>query len=406
MIELPSKYDIVPIHASDISNYMRCRRYWDWSSPARNNLRHKVGIFGINVPLWMGTGIHYALEQYYNPALQRDPSETWLSWFELQWAGGDISDKELELTYDANPIELGQEGDGRDSGPFYYRVKGLRDLLPTQADEEFAGYRELGFEMMKFYKGYAERNDDFEVVAAESSFSIPLGFEVIDIREQSPNYGKKLEVHARGKRDAIVFRPAVNRYGIIDHKTAAGIPDDYFRKLDKDPQLTTYLWASQKEAEIHGFPWVDVQDAVMQAINKTYPKPPTVLKNGWQPSISRAEESTTATMFSDYIVENQLTKWFEENEKAQSYYNWLVAEGDRVFIQREVTRRNKYEIAAQDKHIKMIAQEMLDAPNIYPNPTSNWLCLNCQFRPPCLAADDGSDWQGMLVDGFERNKDR
>lgn len=400
--QVPHKHDIIPIHASDVGAYLRCRRYWDWSSPTRTNLRHRVDIFGVNPKLWFGTGIHYALEKYYNPALKRDPVETWTTWYELQWNGGVVRIEDLEYTYDLNPIEL--HDPNIDS--YMYRVRGLRDLLPTQADEEFEGYRQLGIGMMEFYKDYAKRNDEFEVVAAESQFSIPLGFESKDLREDSPNYGSMLEVHARGKRDAIIFYFESGRYAIIDHKTAESIGETYFKKLDRDPQISTYLWASQKEAEIHDLPWKNIQDATLQALRKAHPLPPTILKNGWQPSISKTSESTTAELFEKHVRDNDLVKWFEENEAAQSYYTYLLAMGDEQFIQREPTRRNKYEIQAQDAKIKMIAREMLNEPNIYANQSGDWLCLQCQFRAPCLAADDGSDWQGMLADGYELNRDR
>jgi hypothetical protein len=359
-------------------------------------------MFGVNPKLWFGTGIHYALQHYYDPMLKRDPTETWMSWYELQWNGGIVQHSDLEYTYDLKPI-----------GPFsetensaMYKVRGLRELLPTDSSEEFDSYRLLGINMMEFYKTFAAKNDEFEVVAAESSFSIPLGFESKDLREESPNYGKALEVHARGKRDAIIFQFKTGRYAILDHKTADKIGDDYFRKYDRDPQISTYLWASQKEAQLHDLPWVDVQDGIVQALRKDAPRMPSVLKNGWQPSISRTDEATTAEMFEKHIRDNELVKWFEENEKAQAYYTYLLNNGDDLFIMRQTSRRNKHEIAAQDAKIKSIAREMLSEPAIYANQTGDWLCLNCQFRAPCLAADDGSDWKGMLVDGYELNRDR
>lgn len=408
--KVPSKYDIIPIHASDIGNYMRCRRYWDWSSPARNNLRQKVSFYGIDTRLWFGTGIHYALEHYYNPTLQRDPVETWLTWYELQWAGGIVTEADLEYTYDLNPkLQRGNDGAEDIIDPVQgkvYSVRGLRDLLPDDRSEEFNDLKELGVGMMSFYKDYCKRNDDFTIVAAETQFSIPLGFDAVDKREISPNYGKTLQVHARGKRDFIYFNYTTGRYGLFDHKTAANIGEDYFKKLDRDPQITTYLWASQKEALLHDLPWYNIEDATLQALRKAVPQPPSINANGWQPSINRSEESTTAQIFADYIEQAGIVKWYEENEKAQSYYNWLLSEGDKLFIQREVTRRNRYEIAAQDRKIKMIAQEMIGDPNIYANQTQDWLCLNCRFRGPCLAADDGSDAQFMLTEGYEKNKDR
>jgi hypothetical protein len=71
---------------------------WDWSSPMRNNLRQKVSQSGMYFPLWFGTGIHYALAQFYNPILRRDPEETFRSWYQLQWEGGLVTEDQLDLS--------------------------------------------------------------------------------------------------------------------------------------------------------------------------------------------------------------------------------------------------------------------------------------------------------------------
>jgi hypothetical protein len=141
-------------------------------------------------------------------------------------------------------------------------------------------------------------------------------------------------------------------------------------------------------------------------MRKNFPKLPTITKHGF-PSINRAEEGTTADLFQALIVGNEnYDHWFRTNEKAQSYYTYLVEQGDSLFVQRDIVTRNKHEIAATGRHLKMIALEMLDSPNVYPNPTGEFRCLTCAFRQPCIAADDGSDWQGIISDGYEQNRDR
>jgi hypothetical protein len=264
--------------------------------------------------------------------------------------------------------------------------------------------------MLTFYKEWAAKNDDFIVVAAESTFSVPLGFMAIDTREESPNYGKKLEVHARGKRDAIIYYPEYDRFRINDHKSAARIDEDEFIKLENDQQISTYLWASTEEAKIYDMPWKDhpFDGALYTALRKKYPSPPTPTYQGKALSVNRNEESTTAELFEAALKSNETwQQWFVSNKKAQEYYTWLCEIGDENFIVRKLVPRNRHEIEAQGKHLRMIAEEMLN-PNtaIYPNPTGNWLCTGCAFRSPCLAADDGSDWRGMLADGYEQNRDR
>jgi len=411
---IPHKHEIIPIHASDISNYKRCRRYWDWTSPARNNLRRRVDISGVKMELWFGTGIHFALEKYYDPILQHDPVESFKTWFELQWNGGIVGSEWLDLTYDVHPrvIDDPENDKGYSDGRYKYVVRGLREMLPNieVVEEEFMTHKELGIGMMEFYKEWAPKNDDFVTVAAESTFSIPLGFEAVDRREESPNYGQKLEVHARGKRDAVIYYPEMDKYGLNDHKTAARIDEDYFRKLDKDPQCTTYLWATIMEAALDdSLPWFGktVDRILYTGLRKNYPKPPTLTTKG-VPSVDRQKEGTTAELFEALVASDPvISDWFVNNQRAQEYYTYLLETGDSLFVQRDLVTRNHHEIAAEGRHMQMIAKEMLSEDlNIYPNPTGNWLCLNCAFRSPCIATDDGSDWQGMLADGYEVNRDR
>jgi len=407
---IPNKYDIIPIHASDIASFKRCRRYWDWTSPTRTNLRRKVQIYGISPPLWFGTGIHYALQMMYDPILRRDPVEAFSTWFALQWEGGVVEEDYLDQSYDIHPVPMLDDSDPMQALQLAengqkYRIEGLRDLLPDPDEEEFFGYRDLGVGMMEFYKGYATREDNFTVIAAESSFSVPLGFEWKDYREESPNYGNMLEVHARGKRDMIYQHNEKLHYGLMDYKTKGKIDDAYRISLENDAQMTTYLWACQEEARIFDLPYKVMHEAFHQAMRKVYPKPPTPLKSGL-PSLNRTDESATAEMFIDYINDNNLMPIYANDVKMQNYYTFLVEEGDRRFIERNFIPRNQHEIAATGEHIKAIAWEMLNDPFVYPSPSGDYLCVHCALRAPCLAKDDGSDYTGMLKDGYERNRDR
>lgn len=415
--KLPSKWDIIPIHTSDVASFLGCRRKWDWSSPSRRNLRHKVGIFGINMNFWFGNGIHYALEMHYNPALKRDPVEAFQTWFQIQWEGGVVTEDWLERCYDPNPkpvlpeLVQGLQNSGVEMSAWkedatQWQVQGLRDLHPNPDESEFFFHRDLGIGMLTYYRDYyAPKYDDFRVIAAESSFSIPLGFEALDMREDSPNYGKMLDVHARGKRDGIVQNIYTNRYGLIDHKTAAKIDEEYFLKLEKDPQVSNYHWASIKEAMQHDLPWADLDFVIYNAIRKNYPKPPTMTSRGVL-SLDRANEGTTAELFAEAIKEHNLQVWFDSTEKAQLYYNYLVEQADKLFVQRDIVHRNAHEIKATQTHLVMIAKDMTSSPSLYPAPSGSRSCTRCVFRGPCIAADDGSDWQTMLVDGYEENRGR
>lgn len=426
-VDVPTKWDIIPIHTSDIGNFQMCRRYWNWSSPTRTNLRRRVDINGINFPLWFGSGIHYCMEMYYHPVLQRDPVESFQTWFEYQWNGGIVEEEWLERTYDIHPVKIVTTtrepqqfpGGGHDDFDDYvpeplWKIKGLKDIHPDPNHEEFMEHKELGINMMKFYREWAPSRNDFEIVSAESTFSVPLVdvrdrtkmLKWIDWREDSPNYGKELEVHARGKRDVVVRDLSTGHYGIRDYKTAARIDEDYFLKLENDPQCLTYLWATQMEGRNYDFPYKHVDFVDYEAIWKAYPMPVQTLKDGISPSLNRQTQTCTAEQFSAYISESGLTQWYDADDKAQAFYAYLVESSDKRFVNRHREFYNQTMILSRGVEIATVALDMLDSPRIYKNATGSKRCTRCQFRIPCLATDDGSDWVDIIENNYEVNRGR
>lgn len=409
--EIPNKWDIIPIHNSDRGNFKRCRRYWDWNSPARRNLTVRADVMGVNIPMWFGTGIHYALEQYYQPGLSHDPVESFKTWFDIQWRGGIITEDWLDKVYDLKPqVDSGSPDVPND---MLYKVRGLEDILPDPDHEVFDEHFTLGIQMMQYYKEYAEKHDDFVVLMAEHDFSVPIWdyekdciLTARDLREDSPNYEKELEVHARGRMDIIRQRHGADRLGITDHKTAERVGEEEFRKLETDEQCTSYLACAQVEANYYDLPHKGkpFEEITYNVLRKAYPKPPTELKNGMF-SIDRQNESTTYEMLMAWISRNM--PGVPLNDKQQEYVNYLRDVGDEQFIIRKPVRRSQQVLASAMQRMYLEALDMLD-PNlrIYPNIRNDWLCLNCQFRVPCLAKEDGSDYEDILNQNYAHTKDR
>jgi hypothetical protein len=408
---IPSKTEIIPLHQSDVSNFKRCRRKWEWSSPMRLNLTGKADQLGININFWFGSGIHYALQQYYDPDFRRDPVEAFVWWYQTVMHGGTVTESQLELGYDRKPKPVwgSNAPDGEpdtDSPPRAYKIEGLFDLLAQPEEYDFEGHHELGINMMAFYRDWAPRNDDFTVIDCERVFSVPILNPSTGepLRAIDPRDGVEKEVHARGKRDAVVQDNTTGAYGILEHKTAVDISEGYFDKLDKDEQVTRYMWAGQYEAELYGLPYKRLSFVHYNGIRKTYPKPPTELKSGWF-SIDRTKESTTYEMLMQFIRERPFIKMtLADNEKAQAYIEYVKEKGDQQFVERRTVSRNPREIQSCGERIYMEAMDMLQPDlRIYPNPTGDWACLRCIFRGPCIARDDGSDWQQILADNYEPN---
>lgn len=400
--KIPSKYDIIPIHASDRGTFKRCKRKWDWSSPMRNNYVPKVTMQGIDKNLWFGSGVHWSLAQYYNPVLKRDPVEAFIVWWDMQMNGGTIADEDAEFMdqiHDRDPIY--------DEVNKAWRVRGLFDLLPTDDFDVYLEHRQLGIDMLTFYKDYAEENDNFAVICEEHTFSIPVitpdGNVLIAV---DPRDGKPKEVHLRGTQDGIIQDLETGLYGILEHKSAIRIDENYHRKLEKDEQCTTYMYAAEKEAEFFGIEYEKISFVLYNAMRKAAPRPPTETSKGLF-SINRATESTTIQMLEEFIDRKGIQIIVDADPKLSSYVDYVREAGDKQFIERNLVRRNRAEIISCGDRIYMEVLDMLD-PNIriYPNPTGDFLCLNCVFRAPCIAADDGSDPDMILTDLYQRNWSR
>lgn len=420
--QIPSKWDVIPVHSSDRGNFKRCRRYWDWSSPARHNLQLRADVMGINTDFWFGTGIHWALEQYYTPGLSRDPVEAWRTWFDIQWRGGTVTEDWLDKVYDLNPkktIPATWQNVVGESEPRLstiehqlYKVRGLEDILPDPDHNVYDELLELGTHMMEFYKQYAVREDNFTMLMTEHVFSVPIWdyendtiLHAIDTREDSPNYGKHLEVHARGRMDGVWQKPN-GKLGIIDHKTASKIEENYFEKLETDEQCTNYLWAAEVEAKYYKMPHAGepMEEVIYNTLRKAYPKPPTEVRGGMF-SVDRSKESCTYPMLMDWISKNM--PGVELSEKQQGYVDWLRDVGDEQFIIRKHVRRNRHQLVNAGKRIYLEALDMLSPDlRIYPNLRNDYACMGCQFRAPCLAREDGGDYMQLIRDNYATNKDR
>lgn len=406
----PPKDQVIPIHTSDRAAFKRCRRYWDWSSPIRQNLRTNPRLHGISFPLWFGTGVHLALERNYNPALSEDPVATFRTWFDVQTKGGMI---------DYNLYNMGYAGglpawkDGIIIGPdLKVRVEGLFDILPDPDLDEFQKHYDLGVGMMTFYKEYAAKNDTFAVIAAEHDFSVPLGLDVPVIPGPGQETLTTKPVHYRGRMDLVIQDLETGQYGIMDHKTAAPADgEEYIKKLVKDEQVTSYVWAAEREAEIYDLEYKQIDFVLYNTLWKVYPREPditTVTKNfpEGRPSIDR-NKPTTAALWYQAIKDRNLDWWVENDEKAAAYAQWLLDTGDGLFVRRDIVRRNRYEVQSAGSRILDEVHDMLSPDlRIYPNPTAHWSCIRCAFRDPCIGRDDGSDWQEMIDNNYVSNWDR
>ena len=327
------------IHTSDRVSFLRCRRKWSLGSPLRENL----SLEGAQNPyLWLGTGFHFALEDYHG------------------WNRFGRPDRALRAFGDAwRPSDPRNER----------RPDDWKDLV------------ELGCEMFDYYVDYwLPRRKEFETFwyngepQCEVEFKIPIpGTDAFYV----------------GKFDRVVVDP-FGRLFVQDYKTAAQFDTN---KLETDPQVNTYIWAAG-----HKYPEYICEGMLYTQFKKDPPKEPRVLANG-ELSLDK-NQRTTYSLYRKAVRDRndgKVTKRYREILEALKARE--TPEGDPFIIQ-NLVRRNQH--AALSEVQKIIAQtnDMLNPElPLYPNPTRD--CIwDCAFRSVCLAMDDGSDYQFMLDTEF------
>lgn len=175
------------IRTSERRTFKECQQKWWWAwreglKPKREN----------KLPLWIGTGIHLALEKWYcGPGLKRGPhpAETW-----EQYVGGEEWAVNAASGYEKNWIDA----------------------------------KELGIAMLEGYIEKYGRDESWDIIAPEQTFQVTI---------ETPA-GRKQALYV-GTFDLVYFDLEDETYKLADHKTAASIRTDH---LPLDDQAGSY-WA-------------------------------------------------------------------------------------------------------------------------------------------------------------------
>lgn len=186
------------ISMSEISGYQACRLRWSYESP---NRRHLEPLGGEDVPLWLGSGVHSALEEFYT-GRTTDPADTLLQWA-ARWSeeNGGMSEDQL-----AN-VQLG--------------AIMLRGYVGTygQPDADSWG--------IKFLQATVDGQP-----CVEQQF-------IVDI-------AGTIDGTFVGTLDGMI-QDSRGQYWVIDHKTARSFPDD--RTMVLNQQFLGYTYAAQRLAQ-------------------------------------------------------------------------------------------------------------------------------------------------------------
>ncbi len=342
--------DILYIRTSDRSSFRRCRRRWAWSSHLRGNMEPKQR----NRYFWLGSGFHYALEDFHAAKNFNTPADAF---------------KEYTLA-----------------------CKGSKGItLPDGWEDE----QELATSMLDYYyfdwlEGYGRPLLKTYIYKDEPQ--VEVRFEII-VPFQGPN-GE--EVRYRGTID----RVAIDTHGrlwIVEYKTAQQFITGHF---DTDGQVTAYVWAGNS---LYNKP---IAGVIYQQHKKTLANEPRLLANG---KISHAKSQSTS--YSKYkqalkSLYTSVDKAPSANIRCLNHLASLETEDQDPYIRRDRIYRNEHQLQAEGAKILLELEDILNPElPLYPNPTRD-CSWGCDFQTACISLDDGSDWEFHLEDEMQqREKD-
>lgn len=331
--------DVLPpfvLRTSDRLLFRRCRRLWGWMSHNRQSRVMKT----LEDYFWLGTGVHYALEDYHGLNFYGHPAKAFLAYSEATRAAG-----KLPGTWQEN--------------------------------------ERLGIALMSYYAEHWLRNrnplETFEVDGipqCEVNGAIDLGVKTWDGRRIL--YGFTM--------DRIVI-DEYDRLWVAEYKTAKQIRLYHF---DVDEQITSYCWAAWR---LYQRP---VAGVIYQQHRKSMPVLPKVLASGKVSTDSR--QATSAAMYSKMLCDMYGTLDRAPHDNIVCYNKYVMGEDedrDR-FVVRHRIERNERQLLSFEEKIFMELEELTrpDLP-LYPNPTKDCEFM-CPMQAACVAMDDGSEWEGVL----------
>lgn len=334
------------IRTSDRMGFRRCRRRWGWQSHLRGNLTTIEGV----APLWFGTGIHFALEDFHGAKTYEHPTKAFEDYVRATYKQEKLTGKRLPLNW-PDLVNLG------------------RGMLGYYADTWLVARNPL--------KTFVWQGKPQVEVHA-----------LVEVPYKNSRYDKVLYAVTL---DRVVEAEDGFLY-IVDYKTAARIQTQFFQT---DPQISAYCWIASRlyDRPIGGF--------IYQQHRKDVPDNPRLLSDGTF-SVSRTQ-LTTHRLYRKALI-NQYGEVLNAPAESVEYLNWLNTQEtpsqDR-YIRRDWVYRNEFQIEAEGAKLMLEIAEMLD-PNLplYPNPTRE--CGNmCSFNNACISMDDGGDWEEELRIGFK-----
>ena len=348
----PSGERVIVIGTSDRGSFKRCRRQWDWSSPMRRGL----AVRDQKRPLWFGTGMHHALEDYHGLRVYENP----------QAAIDDYLQATIkEYGIDALPQEYESDIETMKQMLRHYTVSWLKIS---------------GRDPLKTYKvkGVPQVEVSFE-------FEIPLS---------------KLTLERAGA-DRVVYRGTLDRVvvddngylWVQDYKNIAQFTSH--EHLYLDDQIGAYLWAMRYMYKKPCLGFIYTQ------FWKKGVEPALILKSG-EISVDKSQPTTAALYRHALITKYGNGAWPEKHVAALNHFNSFESEESDRFIRRDRITRRPEALINVVKRILMEVEDMLDPQlPIYPSPGFQCRTM-CSFVNPCIEKENDDDFEYTLRQDYDK----
>lgn len=335
---------IAKIRTSDRIAFKRCRRKWGFSSSMRMNLTNEEA----KAPLWMGTGFHYAMEDYHGYNEHKHPSDAFRAY-----------------------------------------VKAVQATPLARQPDNWEQLQDLAIAMCDYYVEWLRTRKQLETFWYNGKPQVEVQFEIpLPVPQEFLDKNGWDQVVYQGTLDRVVIDEH-GRLWILDYKTAKSFATHH---LDTDPQITTYCWAGTVL-----YPDMPITGFVYQQHKKDYPSEPEFLKSSKSFSTSKSQTTTHR------LYKNALVNLYGDIKAAPSknveFLNFLAMSEDEnmdAMIRRDWEFRNDHQIEAEGAKILLETMDMANKDlALYPNPTRD-CSWDCDFKMACVMMDDGSDWEYEL----------
>lgn len=365
--------------ATEVEEFLDCRREWNWSSFSREGLEPKKA----HSALTFGTVIHYALEQYYKGRMHQ-PSY-WVdiaAEFSVQWMINT-----MQVIYSQKNLDMPDWTDI----PIEEAFENALSLLYPEEQQEYRELETLGMAMLQNYdvwsqkEDYSELNGFQRVLYTEKEFAVVIpNVDGTPYRFTDAN-GQIWEMWLVGRLDMIV-EDYFGRIWALDHKTSKDRLTEEILILDD--QMTKYLWAVTQILKM------EPEGIFYNVLRKKLPRVPKVLVSGK----SLTKDKSIDTTYEVYY-EAILANGFDPKDYTEILQ--MLQDKKDGFFERARVRRNTYEIRNAGYQLLLQAIDMLNAPLIYPHFT--WDCRwKCDFRELCAATNRNDDTEWLKNSCFKK----